>query len=751
MTIESSSTTSSTAAAAAAAPLPPPSPCSSPTSTPSQAIASSASSFSTAILGHSHSSSIPPFLPTAKAPLSHKTEALSVLLPVMAELDSTAGARGGVHSEGVGPAVAGLSPGRSPSPPAVDWDMPSTMNHGSFDVWGMYEPSGAATPTFGLSTSSASPSGSASPPSEAASPSGRNSVLSFSTGNTGTPTMKNLHIVADRSSLSGLQNETERNIPGHGSAALATTGDFNTQLSESLRGQLNPQQPAALLDDAVPQSFQFRRAIPTATSTAHSTSHYLLGRGISSTLPSVHSSRSPSPTHNRLNQHILNTSATIASTKHQHIISSNSNLHSHSSNSNLAASADDIGRMMGFDPYRYSTTAEHTRRSSPGNEVRDGFHRLSLDGNFGGSGAATVTPLQETEDYKPRVNTFPRPQNSSSIRDLWDDPNFAQKLGQHKDDVLSTGLRMSLSHRTRTAPADYDPFNPFNNAGVEALNGSEANIFRSAAEDLQAWDDANLQLRAASLRSTFGDFQPGSYGMFANSQRPLQNFRQDGQDVYGRTTQFSAVPPPGYVCKLCLVEGHWMKSCMLYREKRRESLPGLHSGTSSPYSDEAYYASIAAKQRLLAGQSRPHQPSAVPPEGYVCRKCNVPGHWIQRCPLNLLQQEHQKLAYTSLPTSVHSLGPTRNLAFSQSLSQQQQQHNQQQQMFMAMTLLQHERRQQKIMADVAPSSIPPETYVCKICGIPGHWIQACPMKNVNRTFNAVQDSSFRSVYFNNYH
>jgi len=66
-------------------------------------------------------------------------------------------------------------------------------------------------------------------------------------------------------------------------------------------------------------------------------------------------------------------------------------------------------------------------------------------------------------------------------------------------------------------------------------------------------------------------------------------------------------------------------------------------------------------------------PSNPPPSNYVCHKCNVMGHWIQECPLNVQQQTDY-------------------------------------------------------------SKPPPPNYICHRCGVPGHWIKNCPT-NGNTTFD----------------
>jgi hypothetical protein len=99
------------------------------------------------------------------------------------------------------------------------------------------------------------------------------------------------------------------------------------------------------------------------------------------------------------------------------------------------------------------------------------------------------------------------------------------------------------------------------------------------------------------------------------------------KDALELTTEFESLelnkqfslPPSGYVCKLCMVKGHWLKNCTLYQERKRENIK-----TFGPLAMKPQLAN-----RLLANQqiTLPIRSSSSPPEGYVCRKCHTPGHW----------------------------------------------------------------------------------------------------------------------------
>jgi len=95
---------------------------------------------------------------------------------------------------------------------------------------------------------------------------------------------------------------------------------------------------------------------------------------------------------------------------------------------------------------------------------------------------------------------------------------------------------------------------------------------------------------------------------------------------------------------------------------------------------------------------RPHQ---VPPEGYVCRLCNIPGHWIQAC-----------------PTNSNNSGGGFNNGMHRNNNTEAHHHQ------------------------------PPEGYICRLCNVPGHWIQVCPSKKMDQRHSSTSnmDSGGRGDY-----
>ena len=94
-----------------------------------------------------------------------------------------------------------------------------------------------------------------------------------------------------------------------------------------------------------------------------------------------------------------------------------------------------------------------------------------------------------------------------------------------------------------------------------------------------------------------------------------------------------------------------------------------------------------------------------PPNGYVCRICNIPGHWIQQCPLKRTFAQRQ----THIPYDYRCkiCGKSDHFIYQCPLKYQP-----------------------------TVSNIPAD-YVCHICGIPGHWIQNCPEKSNHKYYNQI--------------
>ena len=101
-------------------------------------------------------------------------------------------------------------------------------------------------------------------------------------------------------------------------------------------------------------------------------------------------------------------------------------------------------------------------------------------------------------------------------------------------------------------------------------------------------------------------------------------------------TGYSATPPAGYVCKLCFVDGHWLRNCTLYLERKQGNIQHqkfmqeLESPANALLSEQVKMQLSVQSQQFHLGSSRL---KTFPPDGYVCRKCNIVGHWYLKITL----------------------------------------------------------------------------------------------------------------------
>jgi hypothetical protein len=130
-------------------------------------------------------------------------------------------------------------------------------------------------------------------------------------------------------------------------------------------------------------------------------------------------------------------------------------------------------------------------------------------------------------------------------------------------------------------------------------------------------------------------------------------------------------PPHDYVCKLCSTSGHWIKDCRLYQPRMTSSL-------------KSFGASSFSSGTSLSSSAR----NSNPPMNYICRLCNVSGHWIDQCSKfqpKALAPINDKISF--MPPG---MGPTPNY------------------------------RPPAYLSKPVPGN-----YLCNLCNRPGHWIQQC--------------------------
>lgn len=87
--------------------------------------------------------------------------------------------------------------------------------------------------------------------------------------------------------------------------------------------------------------------------------------------------------------------------------------------------------------------------------------------------------------------------------------------------------------------------------------------------------------------------------------------------------QRGGMPPPGYLCKICQVPGHYIYDCPQRDGEHRSRRSNADGDAAADGGGGGEY-----------GRMRPL------PEGYVCRICRVPGHHISNCPSRSVTYGH---------------------------------------------------------------------------------------------------------------
>lgn len=150
--------------------------------------------------------------------------------------------------------------------------------------------------------------------------------------------------------------------------------------------------------------------------------------------------------------------------------------------------------------------------------------------------------------------------------------------------------------------------------------------------------------------------------------------------------------PLPVMSSLSFLDDNWLKERIKYDTKMAQVAGGLvrtASITPPAESTLAYgigFSGLSAPGLAVSAAPAAHPPGNsnghLPPGDYVCKLCNIPGHWLKDCCLFEPRPGAKPLS---------NAGPSR--AHSVSKGQQQ-----------------------------IP---PPGNYVCRLCGVPGHWIEQC--------------------------
>lgn len=155
---------------------------------------------------------------------------------------------------------------------------------------------------------------------------------------------------------------------------------------------------------------------------------------------------------------------------------------------------------------------------------------------------------------------------------------------------------------------------------------------------------------------------------------------------------YNNLPPSDYVCKLCNCDGHWMKDCRLYEPRTPPASISSFKSTSSSGSFSGNGNGNGSFSSIQGGNNR----TLLPPGNYVCRLCNVAGHWIDQCskfqPKNDINNSTGDNMLITTPVLPPMLGPGPTPNY----------------------------RPPAYLSKPVPSN-----YICNLCNRPGHWIQQC--------------------------
>ena len=137
-----------------------------------------------------------------------------------------------------------------------------------------------------------------------------------------------------------------------------------------------------------------------------------------------------------------------------------------------------------------------------------------------------------------------------------------------------------------------------------------------------------------------------------------------------------------------------------------------------------------------------------PPNGYICKICNIPGHWIKRCPSKydprLSQVPPDYICHKcgisghwiqncpNIRTQYENVTPPRQARLNDTLKKESSGNrshfdgaSNEQHGHVDATNMNYTHDDVKQHNDQKPNQHPPSNYICNKCGISGHWSQDC--------------------------
>eukprot|EP00986_Skeletonema_menzelii_P019499 scaffold28231_cov143-Skeletonema_menzelii.AAC.1 len=172
-----------------------------------------------------------------------------------------------------------------------------------------------------------------------------------------------------------------------------------------------------------------------------------------------------------------------------------------------------------------------------------------------------------------------------------------------------------------------------NNSNNHNNNGFNGGMHRTKMEGVRDREQHQMS-------SNYNNVSNGGGGVFEGGmQQRNKNHNNNMEAPPPPSSRPHQVPPEGYVCRLCNIPGHWIQACPTNSNNNNNS-GSFHGG------------GMQHRNASMEGSSHHHH--QIPPEGYVCRLCNVPGHWIQVCPTKTMDQQQQQQRHSNSNNNMDS-------------------------------------------------------------------------------------------------
>lgn len=194
------------------------------------------------------------------------------------------------------------------------------------------------------------------------------------------------------------------------------------------------------------------------------------------------------------------------------------------------------------------------------------------------------------------------------------------------------------------------------------------------------------------------------------SMNNMNNMMNMNNNTSGGNNTNTMPLPSDYVCKLCNNSGHWMKDCKLYEPrtinygKNNFTFNNANANVSS---------NINCNSNNVNGGNNFDSRTLLPPGNYVCRLCNVAGHWIDEC-----SKFQPKLMNSSDITAAGTMSGNHSNNSNASNNNT-----------CSSTVMLPPMLGPGPTANYRPpaylSKPVPSNYLCNLCNRPGHWIQQC--------------------------